>query len=342
MKRTFVALCLALGCSDGTGGGSAGAGGTAGTERDFEVECIGMTFGGPLARYYIVTTRFADRCQSLISDTVFENQLEIIDPELTNFAEPNTATLQIKFGGKTWVSREGSIEITRTEGNPDDGVLTEGRFDVMADTSDGDTARLHGPMDWCDYTRRTDCPYASTSDLTKRVEWEDPDGWDGGANSYANACRILFNESLGAVRVDMQVGVYDGLNTGLFAQQCGRAAPPPPNLFWFQATDVPGPGTYGPIQSVEGSIGGEEILLPGFSMKMPRIFQEGSGSCASLYDDLYFVDPTVDSECQWTITENPGRFELSCTNALHHETRNSYQRVGDFSLGVDCDVRRVQ
>lgn len=335
MTRALAIAALALGLA---GCPSEGPGGSPGESADFEVECVGMAIGQPYAGYYVVGTRFLERCRSLVSDTIWDPaKVDIIDNE--NFREGNTMTLQIFYAGDTWVSRSGTISLTTLE----DG-FAEGTFDILADTSTGRQARIKGPISWCNYGQRTDCPYQSTGGLTKRISWTSPGNWNADPDlSLASDCRTLINRTKKAVQVDFQIGVFKGINVGRWADQCqtvgGEAMN---NRFTFRAAEVDGPGTYGPTPSVDFG----DLALPGFSLNMPLHFFASDNACLTDYARPMTVSTTATdtglnaSECSWTITETS--FALSCTQARHYDPIYSAQGVvGDFELEVDCDLRYV-
>jgi hypothetical protein len=333
--RWLAVLCGTLALSGCNGNDGAQVEGS----TKLEVECIGMSMREPLGGYYLVQTDVGERCRLLISDTVYDpSNVEIIRQDLGNFGNPNTAVLLVRFGGKNWVGRSGTLQLDRHEG-----TRAAGRYRILAtEETTGEEAELSGPIDWCDYGANPDCPYQTNGleSLPKRVQFRDPDGYSADpATSRASECRVLISESRAAVRVDIQLGVLNGTNLARFRDRCGPGVSMTAG-FRFMATNVDGPGTYGPVVSTPlPSATAEPKFLPDFHLDVPTIYW--MLNCLNSPQNRLDTRPTDGTSCTFTIAENPGKFEIRCTDALHSETVSAYFKKGDFTLSSDCDVRYV-
>ncbi|MBI3205525.1 MAG: hypothetical protein HYZ29_28555 [Myxococcales bacterium] len=309
------------------------------TETSFEVECIGMSKREPGAGYYLLESDVGGRCQLLISDTVYDpKQVTLLQQGGGNWGQPNTAALLINFAGKKFVARSGSIRFD------DYGeTAASGRYDLVGvESTTGEEARLSGPIDFCNYGANPECPHQSSglTALSKHVGFEGPDGFKADfATSRANECRVLIDKKTSAARVDVQVAVLNGVNIARFRDKCGAPVPVTAG-FRFMATSVNGPGSYGPITSKPVAVpGGDPTHLPGFLLEAPTVYW--LGNCLSSPERMLNVHPIDGTSCKFSITESPGKFELSCTGAQHSEPGNYYTKQGPFELSADCDVRYV-
>jgi hypothetical protein len=297
-----------------------------------EVECIGLSQDIPLAGYYQLQHFPSYRCEVLLSDTVFEKEVAVLGSGSDGrFGQPNTLLMQINFGEKTWHATSGKVYL-----DANDGGKAAGRFEVEA-SSGAETAIIKGPIDWCDYGRRRDCPYVSAGGLTKHVGFEPPEGYSVDESAtFASDCRVLYEPATGAMQVDLDVAVHNGRSVAYWKHACSKNNQPPPNHFRFRSGGVTGPGSYGPFQVVKVEGGGN---LPDFELSMPIVYWGNTDGCLTRYNDSVTVtphpiEPTV---CSFIVQDSPGRFELSCSKAFRSET--GLERTGDFTLRADCDVR---
>lgn len=303
-----------------------------------EVECIGMLAPTPLGGYQIVRTRYGGRCRALVSDTLFADTLEIIDGNSLGSGEPNMISLQVQYGGHVWVSREGSVQLTRNEGN-----LVEGHFDVIATNENGERAHLFGPMDWCAYGNRADCPYQTHGGLTKEISYSEPDGFDCDDGCMLSECRVLIDRATGGVQVDGRFGLFRHINVGHWPYQCEY----PSALdggFTFRSGGVDGPGTYGPFRSHDTELIVDDewpLVLPEFELFVPKSWFGWSTACLTDWGKyIYAHQVSGETVCSFTIEDGePGRFSLECTDAMHGESHTFAPVQGDFTLEADCDVR---
>jgi hypothetical protein len=335
LRRIFPELLVCLAALPGCikfGGADSGAGGLQ-PDYEFAVECIGMTVGTPGAGFNAYRTRFGGRCVFLVSSDVDgPGELTILDGETIDQAR--TASVQIIYGEDIWVARQGTVRLDQHE--PGKG---SGAFEVVATSAtDARVVRMVGPFDFCDYGRRTDCPYLTGGGLTKRVRFMDPDGYtEGGDDTFASDCRVLIDRASGGVQVDLQIGVFNGVAVSRWQDQCDLLVPPRTNGFVFRSGGVTGPGTYGPFATRRYS---EQLLLPWFELRLPLLYYGGSGACLTLYNREPMVARASEgTTCTYTISESPGTFELDCTDAEHAEVAPPYLKRGDFHLEADCDVR---
>lgn len=300
-----------------------------------EIECVGMTYGIPLGGYSRVATRFGGRCNWLISDTIYDDRPALATAE--NLGAENTVALTFVTRGRVWTARTGDVRITRNEGN-----LMTGTYDVLATDPQGEQLRIRGPFDFCAYGNRADCPHQSSGGLSKRLSFAIGDGARAHPEAtWLSACRVLIDRRRAGVQVDLQIGVFNGINIAHWVDQCEVGAAPL-DRFTFRSGGVAGPGSYGPYttRALPHPDSGEAVVLPHLSFNLPLHYLGFSTACLT---DLgrsldVWTEPDVTS-CAWTIEENPGRFTLSCNDALRRVTRDPLGQPTDFTLEADCDVR---
>lgn len=138
------------------------------------------------------------------------------------------------------------------------------------------------------------------------------------------------------MRVDLQLGVYDGVNHGVLSKHCDQSVLPPASSFEFRARDVTKAGAYGPAAAGAGP-------APGFSLKHAMALEPGWYGALNACHQLYFKQAEAyageGTSCSWKISENPGRFELDCSDAYYREPDNALPERGQFRLTADCDIR---
>lgn len=111
--------------------------------------------------------------------------------------------------------------------------------------------------------------------------------------------------------------------------------------FVCHASKVNGHGKYGPVSSKPiAQVGDGPAFLPDFHLMAPIVYW--LGNCASSPERLMDVHPVAGTSCTFSIAENPGKFEIKCTDAMHSETGHFYEKQGSFELSSDCDVRYVE
>jgi hypothetical protein len=151
------------------------------------------------------------------SDTIPGDSIEVVTGGDAVAPQPGQGTLLVQQGDITWVAQEGDITLTENDG--DKGA---GTFSVVA-TADGmrETAEITGSFDWCAWGSRTDCPYTDNGGLEKAVSLQFSD-WRERPETYASECRVLIDGSTGGMQMDLQIGVFNGVNVGLWGNQCER------------------------------------------------------------------------------------------------------------------------
>lgn len=153
---------------------------------------------------------------------------------------------------------------------------------------------------------------------------------------------MLIDESTGGMQMDLQIGVFNGVNVGLWGNQCERTYAHPGTIR-FRTGGVTGPGSYGPVNADIGFVEGDDsaIHLPELSMVMPLPWY--GWSCLE-YDSFVYVDSTWSESlppttCSWTIEQDPGRFTLDCTDTRVRTGIDAGSGGHEFHLAADCDVR---
>lgn len=323
MKRRLLAAWLFTACA-----------GEVSDETTLEVECIGMSRREAIAGYYVIQTDVAERCRLLLSDTVYDPQnVELVAQSGGNWGQPNTGTLLIRHAGKLWIGRSGSLRLDTLED-----TRGSGRYELLADNEAGETATLTGPIQFCEYGADPDCPHQSSgvSALSKRVEFRDPDSFSAdGDTTRASDCRVLIHREKAAVQVDLQLAVINGINQQRWLDMCGPATLTS-NSFQFRARGVTGPGEWAsaPVRQ-QVSDDGQTEYHPDFVLDAPNV--AFLGNCLAFASRSFSVVPTQETACSFSISEEPGRFELNCTQARHREP--GHEVDGEFRLSADCDVR---
>ncbi len=318
----------------GAGCGAESSGGSAASTA-MVVDCVGLARSYPLAGHYIVSSLYDGRCDGMLSDTIGSKSLRLGGNVL---GSPDSAQLVLQFRQKSWAVRSGTVELTRLE----DG-LAEGRYRGEAIVqATGETATVEGRIDWCDYVQRRDCPQSPSRGLTKQVSFQLPNGMQSHASkgeTLATECRVLFDRASGAVRVDLQLGVLDGVNHGVLSKHCDQPVLPAAASFEFRARDVAKAGAYGPVAAAPRGA----VFVPGFSLQLPMaLLPEWYGAfnaCQQLYTQRAEAYAEQGTTCTWTISESPGRFELDCADAAYREPGSAVPERGKFHLAADCDVR---
>lgn len=309
--------------------------------QDLEIDCVALAQSYPLAGVYNVTSIYDGRCQGVVSDTIYGTDVPF---QGDGIGQPNTATMILNFAGRAWVVKEGAIRLSVLE----DG-LKVGRYEGRAvDSANGDTAGVKGRIDWCDYVNRSDCPHAPGLDgLDKRVTFLDPQNVGTDEGTFATDCRVLFDRSVGAVLVELELGIFRGVNVGIYQKYCDKAYGPSVSRFTFRAPGVTAPGTHGPTVGVAfpGAFEADTVYLPGFRFTLPYAYDVlGQGTfnaCDTNYGRVATTASGPETACTWTISESPGHFSLSCTDAVRYEGGGSggLPVKGAFNLEADCDVR---
>jgi hypothetical protein len=326
------ALALAtLACTTGEDDSGAPA-----IERSIEIDCLGMSKGVPIAGTTIWRTRTFDRCVLFTSDTIPGNGIQIVTGVEAVSPQPGQGTLLVRQGDVTWVAQEGGINLTENDG--DRGA---GSFNVVATSGDAaGTMEITGRFDWCAFGSRTDCPYTDNGGLEKDVSIQFSD-WRERAEVYASECRVLLDPETSGMQVDLQIGVWNGVNVGLWGNQCERPYVHP-GTFQFRTGGVDGPGSYGPHESTDGLVVGQDspVHLPSFELSLPLVWY--GWSCLD-YDHAVHVSSHATAEapttCTWSVEQDPGRFTLDC--------EQSWLRIGsefgssghELHIDAACDVR---
>lgn len=345
MRRWHMGSGMASGMTSGMASallclGALAAAGLGGCDdsEDFEgavIECIGMAYGQPRAGYSRVATRYGARCNWLVSDTIYDDRPAVAGPE--NFGEPNTVVMTFVTRGTTWVAREGDTRVTLNEGD-----RMEGTYDVLARDPEGNPLRIRGPFDFCAYGQRADCPHQSAGGLEQHVGFVDPIGITGAFEStYASECRVLIDRGRRAMQVDLQLGVFNGINIAHWIDGC-EVPQAPLDRFTFRSGGVDGPGEYGPYTArTLPHPDGSEVVLPALEFDLPLHYLGGPAACLTGIGRLASVRVKPDiTACSWRIDADPGRFELRCANASRTFTNQSgLGDIGDFELQAECDVR---
>lgn len=307
-----------------------------GVERTIEIDCLGLSQGVPLAGTTIWRTRSGDRCVLFTSDTIPGDRIDIVTGADAVAPQPGQGTLLVQQGDITWVAQEGRIQLSENDG--DKGA---GTFSVRATSGDAaGVTEITGRFDWCAFGTRTDCPYTSNGGLERPVSLQFSD-WRERPETHASACRVLLDPETGGAQVDLQIGVWNGVNVGLWGNQCERPYVHP-GTFTFRTGGVDGPGSYGPHTATSGTVTGQDqpIHLPAFELDLPLVWY--GWSCQD-YDRQVHVR-SHDTEgapttCSWTIEQDPGRFTLDCEDAwlaIGSEFGGGGQAL---HLDAACDVR---
>lgn len=330
-RHTSTLAILALGAAAcGSGGGEAGV------DRRVEIDCLGLSLGVPIAGTRIWRTRSLDRCVLFTSDTLPGDQIEIVTGDDAIAPQPGQGTLLVQQGDVTWVAVEGAIQLSENDG--DKGA---GTFAVTATSADAaGTAEITGRLDWCAFGSRTDCPYTDNGGLDKAVSLQFSD-WRERPETYASECRVLLDPETGGAQVDLQIGVWNGVNVGLWGNQCERPYARP-GTFSFRTGGVDGPGSYGPHASTTGSVTGQDttIHLPAFELDLPLVWY--GWSCQD-YDNAVRVrshdTAGAATTCTWSIEQDPGRFTLDCEQAWLSIGSEFGSSGHPLHIDADCDVR---
>lgn len=330
------ALLLGLGTAcDGGGGGAAG-------DPELVVECTGMQFAEANAGSRRLSTRYDDRCVVAISDTFWGGDVTLWTSGAT--MPENGMTLQIAYGGDVWVARGGQVTVELADG---DAAFGTGTYDVTATNDAGDTAHLSGPLQWCDFTVRDDCPYASTSELEKSVSI---DLWDGalvGEGTQLTDCRVLIDPTRAAAQVDLQIGVLNGVNADAWPYLCDLPFALPQSL-QLRIPGVSGPGAYtiaaAGFPHPNPTYTGQQLVLPAVDLVLPTLWF-GATSCfeptkaivvASSTGSTY--PPAGPTTCDFVIDEAAGRFEASCTDVAAAWGFDPFSPT-NLRIAADCEVR---
>lgn len=229
-------------------------------------------------------------------------------------------------------------------------------------TGEVQQADFTGYIDYCDQNQHPECPYTIGGALPYPFEASHP---LLNLHGEASLCRAVIDRDNGALQVDVQVAVVNGINIAqLYRTSCPNREDIDPtwyaNRLTFQAGGVTGPGDYGPYRVL--NVG--DVDLPNISWQVPPPML-GQGNRASMLNFYqycgeqnggwsfetipwtgYDAETGVDSQCEWSIEEGsgdaPGRVRIRCT-----EVRNDWVIPGESpcqtSLGTctpDCDATR--
>lgn len=242
--------------------------------------------------------------------------------------------LFVRYAGVEYPIREGIIVEENT------GTRGRGTYNTVLATDRG-RVWLHGRFDFCDYVADPECPYRIEGELPHAFEIATPTMQGQGE---ASDCRVLIDRTTGGMQVDMQVATWYGRNvTQIYTRLCQQAPGLNDNGFQFQAGGVTGPGSYGPYRATEFP-----PTLPSVSLRLPVTFIPGQfanelQACALAVAQHTVTTSTVQGEstCEYSVSENPGRFTLSCKDVedMRPTFLVPFMARGDLTLSTGCDVR---
>lgn len=204
---------------------------------------------------------------------------------------------------------------------------------------------VQGVFDWCAVGVRSDCPNRIDDTLPDSFTLRSPVFPE--VTGKTSACRMMVNPESGALRVDLQAGVWGTANVAqLYVNECTAGAGPViPNFLVFEAGGTPGPGTYGPFVPYprdDGSELGETGTLPQLSFTHPLTFLPNLTpdiACVS-WGQTGAIFSEVTSACTWTVdpgTSGAGRFVLDCSDIRQYSFGVfPYDETGDFHLDAEC------
>ena len=287
----------------------------------------------PLAGFYYLESPGNSRCTGVMSDTTWGGDIEIYNAQ--TYGMQNGMTLQVKYGDETWTARTGAITIPE--------IVNErgaGEFDVTATNDAGETLRVRGPIDFCNYVSSEDCPYgfdASDLPMDVAINYSD-DAWGAPTDTYATDCRAVIDTATGGLQVDLQLGVWKGRNISLYQVQCDMPYSTV-NSLRFRSGAVTGPGQYGPWATSTHTVGSETYALPELDFQVPLVYY--GFSCLSDYDKklMTYTSELAGSACEFSVTQGDplGSFELSCTDVQRGYLGQAPENV-DLSLETPCVV----
>ncbi len=334
---------------------------------DFQVDCSGLnsadSFGRTRATSLLPTfteefTYGVATCALYMREPLTPEQQPMGLNPGNLFGSDAFATLTVLRDGSRWAALDGCmVSDEYEETTPSSPGKGRGRYEILAQelaagslNATGRYAFVHGEVDWCEYGNRDDCPVQYSSGLTKQVSISAPGGFvafkltDAFENvrAEASACRALIDRQSQALRVDLELGTFQGVPVPQYGANCfgdGQQKPPLRNWFEFEIGGVSGPGSYGPYNRCE-------LGASGFRWEVPRSWEGrmDSNSCLQGYlSDHSWVVPTDDSVCSFELRESPGQFSIQCSDT-RWTTRGpapGQPVLGDFDLTADCDVEYV-
>ncbi len=244
------------------------------------------------------------------------------------------------------------------------------------------TAELSGPYSYCDLRNGRGCAFELcqerlevgvcakqwASGLSKRLDIEfipdpstAPETYEGHdlrllAQGEPTACRVLRSRSSGALQLEFQLGTWNRLDvTKLFGVTCA-AEQGVLNHFTYRMGGVAGPGTWGPVSSVQRRKGGGDSLvrLPEIVWPIPLSFLGMRVPAPSECGDHGSLQLDDDSVCTLVLEED--RVDLTCERAMLLPPQSpiiperyapywGFDRLppiqGRFRVAGDCDLREV-
>lgn len=315
----YLASTLIVGCVPAKDEGPSGAQ-TSGT---LDVSCMGLVVDDdPLLAHspiaYDDVGNQVHRCELHLKVTTPNNTPVIGPAYMRFFAE-----------GKQWIGTTGYF--TSSSG------FQSGSFDfttvVQEDCPECPTRTVKGEYSYCDLRNAQGCAFEACRTevgacarelddrLSKRLEIDFVPAaiFDQGLYELdlrmlgageATECRALRDPASGALQLEFQLGTFNGVEVAkLFGATCAKEQAAR-SLFRFRMGGVAGPGTFGPVTSVDF----DGTRLPSVAWEMPYSFVAMRVPAATSCADHANLELDDNSSCTLQLGEKS--FELVCERAV--------------------------
>ncbi len=278
--------------------------------------------------------------------------------EKVGFDTINSGLLALNLGGVAYLMMDGDITFDPGSRRAKASGTYDGTFEPISEQ--GEPLRVRGRFDYCHLPTEADCPYKIEGQLDFPFTVSSPKLGQS-IPGEATDCRVIVDSNTGSTQLDMQIGVYRGVNLGQLFDNCVDVLDfldyelINDNRLRYRTGGVTGAGTFGPYvsQAWDDGSGGTEVL-PELEWKMPPSFvymytgaAETTSVCHFLLQsgcdgfpcDGSYVRTQPDlSQCTLTLSE-PDHVNLSCEDTVSMVPNlPPLFEEGDFELDATCRI----
>lgn len=309
----------------------------------FEVDCVGMyVIGGIQTHRYLKTPivvlskdkAIGDRCYAILPNSLTAGSAKIYKG-LDFFDRLGSTSIQIVWDGTVFTADSGAITFDEWDYSRGTGYYEGTTTDPRDPTR---VVTMSGRFEYCDPSERTDCGVPTVT-LNKEVDLSETPGTPG--EGLATDCRMLYDAANQSLRVDMALGEWKGHRVTEYVAACQGGGGLPraaKTSFIFKSGGVTGPGSYGPFKSVELTAPDSDAhRLVDFDFTYEQLLEHFPPACVNEYK-YKATRAGDDTACSFSVQADPGRFELSCTDARQVHGSNT---SGTFTVAMDCDYRET-